>query len=168
MKRPSYERPPRAKEPRSAAQAIVAALGYHKITDDIRAQRITAEWTELVGPKIASRTRPDAVKDRVLHVYVATSAWMQELTLLKPQLLGVLLERLGEPRLFDDLRLVLAGRGKPGTDVPVAGRRHVPAPRPYPIAATGASRAQIERETEAVDDAELRALIARVRIAHDR
>ena len=90
------------------------------------------------------------------------------LTLLKPQLLAGLLERLGEPRLFDDLRLVLAGRGKPGTDVPVAGRRHVPAPRPYPIAATGASRAQIERETDVVDDAELRALIARVRIAHDR
>ena len=168
MKPKRWERPPRKGEPQTAAQAIVAALGYNAITDDIRAQRITAEWTELVGPKIAARTRPDAVRERVLYVDVATSAWMQELTLLKPQLLSGLLERLGEPRLFDDLRLKLAGRGRPVTEVPPTGRRHAPPPRPFPIAASGASRDQIVRETQSVDDVELRELIARVRIAHDR
>lgn len=147
---------------------MLAALGFHEITDDIRAQRIAAEWTELVGAKIASRTRPDVVRDRVLHIDVSTSAWMHELSLLKPQLLAGLLERLGEPRLFDDLKLKLAGRAKHPTDAPTAGRRSIPAPRPFPIAATGAARDRIEKEAEAVEDPELRALIARVRIKNDR
>ena len=168
MKRTPSNRAPRAREPRTAAQAIVAALGWSGITDDIRAQRIVAEWTELVGAKIAARTRPDAIRDRILYVDVATSAWMHELSLLKPQLLAGLLERLGEPRLFDDLRLKLAGRDRHTTDGRVAGRRSVPPPRPFPMPATGASRERIVRETAAVDDAELRELIARVRIANDR
>ncbi len=160
--------PSRVREPRTAGQAVLAALGFRGITDDIRAQRVVAEWTELVGPKIAQRTRPDQVRERVLHVQVATSAWMHELTLLKPQLLAGLLERLGEPRLFDDLRLTLASRDRRATDGPTAGRRSVPPPRPFPIAATGAARDRIVKETESVDDVELRELIARVRIANDR
>lgn len=161
-------RAPRAREPRTAAQAIISALGWTGITDEIRAQRITAEWTELVGAKIAQRTRPAGIRERVLYVDVATSAWMHELSLLKPQLLAGLLERLGEPRLFDDLRMKLAGRERHGTEGPTAGRRSVPPPRPFPMPATGAARERIVRETAAVDDVELRELIARVRIANDR
>jgi predicted nucleic acid-binding Zn ribbon protein len=160
--------PPRIREPRTAGEAITAALGFRGITDDIRAQRIVAEWTDLVGPKIAQRTRPDQVRERVLIVYVATSAWMNELTLLKPQLLAGLHERLGEPRLFDDLRLQLASRDRRATEGPTAGRRSIPAPRPYSVPATGAARERIVKEAAAVDDAELRELIARVRIANDR
>ncbi len=160
--------PPRIREPRTAGQAIVAALGFRGITDEIRAQRVLAEWSDLVGPKIAQRTRPDQVRERVLYVQVATSAWLAELSLLKPQLLAGLLERLGEPRLFDDLKLTLASRDRRNLEPAGAGRRAPPPPRPFPIPATGASRERIVKETESVDDAELRDLIARVRIANDR
>ncbi|HSK03279.1 MAG TPA: DUF721 domain-containing protein, partial [Kofleriaceae bacterium] len=99
------KRPPRARAVTTAREAIRAALDFHGLTDDVRGERVIAEWTELVGPRIAQRTRPDRIADRVLWVEVATSAWLHELTLLKPQLLRGLLERLGEPALFDDLRL---------------------------------------------------------------
>jgi len=163
------KRPPRALAVTTAREAIRAALDFHGIADDVRGERVITEWTELVGPRIAQRTRPDRIADRVLWIEVATSAWLQELNLLKPQLLKGLLERLGEPALFDDLKLRLAGGPRRAIAAPPRGRRRpAPAPLPPPRPATGAAREAIVREVAAVDDEELRELIARVRITNDR
>ena len=164
------KRPPRAREVTHARDAIRAALDFHRLTSQVRGERVVAEWVDLVGPRIAQRTRPDRIVDRVLWIEVASSAWLHELNLLKPQLLRGLLERLGEPPLFDDLRLRLAGGGPRREAVVVPrGRRHAPAaPPPEVRPATGAAREAIVREVAAVDDDDLRELIARVRITHDR
>ncbi|HEU4728209.1 MAG TPA: DUF721 domain-containing protein [Kofleriaceae bacterium] len=165
-------RPPRALGTLKASDAIAAALALHGITDEIRAGRILTEWSELVGPKIAQRTRPEGITDRVLWVEVATSAWLHELNLLRPQLQKSLSEnliaRLGGPAPFDDLKFRLAGRNRREPTAPRPPRRPAPAPRPQGPPATGAARERIVREAGAVDDAELRELIARVRITHDR
>jgi len=169
VKRPARRYAPRALETRTARDAIRAALAFHGISDRVRAERVLTEWTDLVGPKIASRTRPYGVVERVLVVEVASSAWLHELTLLKAQILGGLLARLGEPRLFDELKFKLAGRT--GGARPTVPRPRARAPRaaaPTPTPATGAAREQIVREVERVDDEELRELIARVRITHDK
>jgi len=158
----------RANETRSAADAIVSALQQHGLTDEIRSQRVLTEWTDLVGPKVAARTRPEGITDRVLYVEVATSAWLQELNMLKAQLLAGLQARLGDPRLFDDVRFKLAGRSRrEPTTVPRA-RAKQPGPLPASAPATGAAREQIVNEVATVDDEELRELIARVRITNDR
>ncbi|HUJ58306.1 MAG TPA: DUF721 domain-containing protein [Kofleriaceae bacterium] len=180
-------KPPRALAPRSAREAIGAALEFHGISDEVRAQRVLAEWADLVGAKIAARTRPYGVDRaappvaaaagggrapaggaRVLWIEVASSAWMHELNLLRPQILAGLLERVGEPRLFDDLRFRLAGRNRREAAPPRPRARPAAPPRPAPIPATGVAREQIVREVERIDDAELRELVARVRIANDR
>jgi len=150
-----------------AARAIGNVLKLHGIADDVRAERLVTEWTDLVGPKIAQRTRPDGVNDRILWIEVATSAWLQELNLLKPQLLANIVERIGEPRLFDDLKFRLAGRRSKHPVVVPRGRVRAP-DKPLPPPATGAARESIVREVAAVDDEELRELIARVRITHDK
>ncbi len=106
--------------------------------------------------------------DRLLWVEVATSAWLHELNLLRPQLLAGLLDRLGGPPLFDDLRFRLAGRHRRDPVALRAPRPPAPPPRSATAPATGASRERIVREVGAVDDDELRELIARVRITHDR
>jgi len=168
VRKPSRRGPARALEPRSAKQAITAALAFHGISDEVRSQRVLTEWTELVGPKIAARTRPEEVRDRVLVIEVASSAWLQELNLLRAQILAGLLERVGEPRLFDELRFRIAGRGRERPIPPRPAARSAPPPRPPSVPATGLAREQIVREVDHVDDAELRDLIARVRIAHDR
>jgi hypothetical protein len=128
---------------------------------------VLTEWTELVGSKIAQRSRPESVADRILWVEVATSAWLHELNLLRPQLLAGLIERLGDPPLFDELRFRLAGRSSRERVALRPPRKPAP-PRREPSPATGLARERIVHETSAVDDDELRELIARVRITHDR
>lgn len=151
-----------------AADAVATVLRLHGIADVVRAERLVTEWTELVGPKIAQRTRPDGVNDRILWIEVATSAWLQELNLLRPQLLANLVARLGEPRLFDDLKFRLAGRRHRNAVVMPQGRRPPAPQKPLPPPASGAAREAIVREVATVDDVELRDLIARVRITHDK
>ncbi|TMQ04218.1 MAG: DUF721 domain-containing protein [Deltaproteobacteria bacterium] len=160
-------RPPRTLGPQTASAAVAAALAFRGITDQVRAGRVVTEWTELVGARIAQRTRPEGVTDRVLWVEVASSAWLHELSLLRAPLLAGLRDRLGEPALFDDLRFRLAGQRR-RDPVALRPRRTPPPARPAPTPATGAARERIVREASAVDDAELRELIARVRITHDR
>jgi predicted nucleic acid-binding Zn ribbon protein len=160
-------RPPRVRDVLPAAAAIGNALAFHGIDDEVRANQVLTEWADLVGPRIGSRTRPAEVKQRVLIVEVATSAWLHELNLLRPQLLASLLERVGAPKPFDDMKLVLAGRRRAERLVSTVARARPPA-RIVPTPATGAAREQIVREVERVDDAELRELIARVRIENDR
>ena len=167
-KRPVYRRPARSLEMRSASSAIQSVLALRGITDQVRAERLHTEWSELVGPKIAARTRPYGVTDRVLTIDVASSAWLHELNLLKQQILAGLHQRMGEPRLFDDLRFKLAGRSGPRPAPQRPKARPLKAPPVTPSPATGVAREQIAREVEAVDDLELRELIARVRIGNDR
>ena len=171
MKRPPRTaslRPRRTLGPQTAQAAVAAALELRGITDQVRAGRVLTEWSELVGARIGQRTRPDGVFDRVLWVEVATSAWLHELNLLRPQLLAGLRERLGEPALFDELKFRLTGQRQRDPVTLRGPRRPPPAARPAPPPATGAARERIVREAGAVDDAELRELIARVRITHDR
>jgi len=170
VKKPTYVRrgPPRSLETKSAKDAIGAALAFRGIANDIRAETLLTDWTELVGPKIAMRTRPDGIYDRTLVIEVVSSAWLQELNMLRAQILSGLLERVGLPRLFDDLKFRIAGRSKrPDTTRP-RPRAAAPPPAAPPIPATGLAREKIVREVEGVDDEELRELIARVRIANDR
>jgi len=161
-------RPPRADGVRSAKDAVGAALAFHGIADAVRAERVLTEWSELVGPRIASRTRPLCVDGRALVIEVATSAWLHELNLLKPQILAGLLERVGQPRPFDEVSFRLAGRSRRQEVPPRSRAAGVRLPAKNQTPATGAAREQIVREVERVDDVELRELIARVRIANDR
>jgi Dna[CI] antecedent, DciA len=160
--------PKRTLEPRTAKDAIAAALQFRGVANDIRGERLNVEWVELVGPRIAERTRPDGIYNRTLMIEVVSSAWLQELNLLRTRILASLLERIGQPRLFDELRFKIAGRTKRAATTRPRGRAPAPPPKPMPMPATGLAREQIVREASAVDDEELRELIARVRISHDK
>ncbi len=169
MKRPPPRRgTARTFETQPAAQAIVKALQHHGIAEEVRGRRVLTEWSELVGPKAAARTRPEGISDRVLWVEVVSSAWLHELNMLKAQLLKGLIERMGEPRVLDDVRFKLAGRSRREVTAVPRPRTQDPGPLPAGVPATGARREQIVNEVASVDDAELRELIARVRITNDR
>lgn len=165
----------RRKEAVRAAVSVADALAFAGLTEPVRAHRLVLEWPQIVGERIAAKTWPDGLKEGVLWVRVATSAWLQELTLLRGRLLEQIRAALGPPELVAELRLHLGARRQVDVDDALAvvaqQRRRAAAAavaRPATPPATGAARAQIEREVEAVEDPELRALIAAVRIRHDR
>jgi predicted nucleic acid-binding Zn ribbon protein len=164
----TYQRPPRAMTTRRAGEAVGAALAFRGISDAVRGERLLAEWLDFVGARIAARTRPDGIYDRVLVIEVASSAWLHELNLLRAQILAGLLARVGEPRLFDELKFKIAGRTNRRPTQAVRARAPVTPVAPTIAPATGLAREQIVRETEGIVDEELRELIRRVRIANDR
>jgi predicted nucleic acid-binding Zn ribbon protein len=169
-KRPSR----RTRETAPAADAIALALAKAGVTEEVRTHRIITEWRDMVGERIATRTWPDGLKDRTLWIRVASSAWLHELTLLRAQILDGITRVLGEPRLVDELRFHLGSRKQVDADDVLAiaqqarMRRRRPPQKPLPAPATGAAAAQIERETGAIADPELRELIRAVRVRHDR
>ncbi len=58
-------------------------------------------WDAVVGPQIATRARPIRLREGVLEVRVEQAVWMQQLQLMKPQILARLNERLGSAVIKD-------------------------------------------------------------------
>lgn len=69
-------------------------------------------WRELVGDRVAARTRPTLLSRQTLLVETASAVWAQELSLLSPEILRRLRER--------------------GLDVQSLRFKVTPAPRPQP------------------------------------
>ena len=75
------------------------------LEDGLRGWRAVEGWPETVGPNLARRTRAVEYRDGTLLVEVEGSAWMQEMSLLKPQLIQRINARLGAD-VVRDVRLV--------------------------------------------------------------
>ncbi len=77
------------------------------------ASAIWRVWDDAVGAAIARRAEPVRLRGRTLIVAVSSAPWIQELTLLKRNVIAALNERLPRP-LVDDVFLVLTeGRSAP-------------------------------------------------------
>lgn len=172
--RKPYDRYARRKAPVEVAELLTAVIERTGITDELRAFDLLLRWPAIVGERLASRARPTGLFKRVLWLRVSSSAWMHELSLLKPGLLSAVRAACGPPPLVDDLRFHLGQRKDADIDDPLAAierirlARRPPQPRLVPVEARGEDRARIEREASAVEDPELRELVRAVRVRHDR
>lgn len=72
--------------------------------------RALAEWPEVVGPRIAQRTRAVSFHEGTLRVEVQGSAWLHELGFLKRDLLRQLGQRLGSEHVRH-LQFIIARGG---------------------------------------------------------
>lgn len=102
---------------------VLESLG---IREDVARQAALARWATCVGPGIARVTRPRVVARGVLFVDVRSSAWLNELNLMRHDLLARLNAGAGEARVE---RIVFSLAGDPafeedpsGADSP--GRPH--------------------------------------------
>lgn len=164
---------PRTKTLLPVEAVLQTLVDAHHLAGPLRAHRVLIEWPRLVGPQIARVTAPDGLRDGVLSVWVKTSPWMQELRLLRDRVIADINAGIGDPPLVRDLRLHFGSARIVADDDPIAQlraqlSRRGPAARRIPLAATGERAAAIAREAAAVEDPELRALIADVRTRHDR
>jgi hypothetical protein len=85
--------------------------------------RIFAAWDRAVGPAIARHARPRTLRGRKLALIVDSPAWMQQLTLMKPEIVEKLNRELGAETVGDmTMRLgEVAPEARPEEDAVPAG-----------------------------------------------
>ena len=104
----SRPRRPRMLRAAKAGDLLAGLLEGWGLDERLRQYRALLLWDEVVGPQIAARARPEKIRDGVLEVCVDQPVWMQQLQLLKPQLLAKLNAQLGNGALRD----IFLKRGK--------------------------------------------------------
>ncbi len=127
--------------------------------------RLRLEWDDIVGPRIAARTCPKELRDGVLTVSVANSAWVNELTFLRDDLQQKIDQTLG-PKAVSSIRFVVGSvkRDQPNPETPFAVEAP-PAPPPPTSEELAQLRSHIERHTPAVPNDALHDAICRARVS---
>jgi len=75
-------------KPTSVGETLRSYLAKAGLGTRLAQAQVIPEWPGLVGPQIAAVTQPESVTpDGTLFVRVATSAWMNELQLMAPQIM---------------------------------------------------------------------------------
>ena len=151
--------------PEKLGRALGRALRALNMDDRVKESRAMALWPDVVGEVTAARTRPLHVNRGTMVVAVASSAWANQLNLLKSRYLEGIAARVG-PGVIQDLRwrvAVLQPGDDPAADpLDLAGAKPAPRPqRPAP-ALDDAEREAIAREVAAIDDPRLAARMAEV------
>ncbi|MFL5613242.1 MAG: DciA family protein [Gemmatimonadaceae bacterium] len=83
-------------KPEPVANAVASFLAQRGLSDRVEQAGIIPEWPRLVGDQIAAVTDPRSITaNGTLFVAVTTNAWMNELSLLEPELLRSLNTRSG-------------------------------------------------------------------------
>jgi predicted nucleic acid-binding Zn ribbon protein len=79
------------KKPAPLGDILAGVLLDTGVAARIEQATIVPEWSTLVGAQIAVVTEPQSIApDGTLFVYVTTNAWMNELSLMEPELLRAL------------------------------------------------------------------------------
>jgi len=63
--------------------------------------RVFGQWEKSVGPVIARHAQPQTVRGKKLTLVVDSPAWMQQLSLLKPQIIEKVNRNLGKETIKD-------------------------------------------------------------------
>jgi predicted nucleic acid-binding Zn ribbon protein len=79
----------------------------------LKEYRVFSLWAKAVGPGIARHSQPASIRGRRLTVIVDSSAWMQQLSLLKPEIIAKVNDRLG-PDGIEGITLKLGELEGPG------------------------------------------------------
>ena len=77
----------------STLDKILASRG---LGSRLREYRILGRWDKIVGPAISRHAQPLSLRNKKLTIIVDSSAWMQQLSLLKPELLEKVSAALGK------------------------------------------------------------------------
>lgn len=86
----------RKRKPEAIGRIVANVLGEKGLAERVEQAAIIPEWASLVGPQIAAVSEPQSITaNGTLFVQVTTNAWMNELSLLEPELLRSLNAKAG-------------------------------------------------------------------------
>lgn len=154
--------------PEKLGLAMGAALKGLNLDLRMREGKAMALWPDIVGEVTANRTRPLYVNRGTLVVLVASSAWANQLNLLKPKLLEAFSQRCG-PGVIKDIRWKNGeqeAENAKGELGPVLRPRRPQAPDDTPIAPE--ERATIDAMLRAITDPQLAKTVERTLVAQAR
>jgi len=140
--------------PDTLAPLLAALLERQGLKERLRPYRIWPLWPKAVGPQIAQQAQPLRCRDGVLEVRVSHPVWMQQLQLMKPQLLQRINQLIGEEAIRD----IYFRRGP--TNPPTATQSSPGGRQPWqqsPLSAR--DRNEIAQAIGAARDPEVRALL---------
>jgi predicted nucleic acid-binding Zn ribbon protein len=87
---------PARKKPSAIGDVLAGVLADSGLAARVEQAAIIPEWSSLVGEQIAAVTDPMSITaDGTLFVNVTTNAWMNELSLMEPELLRALNGKMG-------------------------------------------------------------------------
>ena len=82
---------PGKKKPSVLGDVLAGVLRQSGIAERVEQAGLIPEWPSLVGAQIAAVTEPTSISaDGTMFVMVTTNAWMNELSLMEPELLRAL------------------------------------------------------------------------------
>jgi predicted nucleic acid-binding Zn ribbon protein len=150
----------RRSEPEAVSNVLSRWLGRQQIQAELCQYALWTKWDEIAGERLAARTRPTSLRDGQLTLVVASSAWLNELSFLR----GELVRRINEVLGREEVKTIrfLAGIVPP----PKPRFTREPAARPDPRREPSPEEAsEAARSVEAVPDRELAGAILRARLA---
>lgn len=71
-------------------------LATYRIKDRFDHTKIIADWPELMGAPIASRTKEIFIKEQVMHIKLSSAPLRQELNMAKPHILKIIADKYGD------------------------------------------------------------------------
>ncbi len=113
------------------------------------------QWTKTVGPVIAQHAQPQQLRGKKLTLVVDSPAWMQQLSLLRPEIMGKMNKELGTAAI-DAIALKL------GEVVPQEGPTNSPAE--LHVQLDEGEREWIENCIRGILDPETKAAVKRVMV----
>ena len=135
---------------------IQGILKKHNILFDSEEQRLLEFWQKAVGPQISVQTRPDRLKRNTLFVKVSSSVWMQQLHILKQEIIEKINKLLGK-ELIKDIHFSI---GEIPSTIPTNTYSSSFSPDSYPLKEK--DRRLIEKSISSVEDPELKEILRRV------
>jgi hypothetical protein len=95
------EKRPKMKRPQPISALLESVFAGKPAQKRLREAQAWQFWEEAVGSHIASKATPVAFRDGTLTVRVSGSAWMQQLSLMKRDIISHLNDAIGFPLVHD-------------------------------------------------------------------
>lgn len=76
-------------------------LDAYRIKDRFNERRVVAEWAELMGKTVATRTSKVSVKNKVLYVQLSSGAIKKEMMMNKSKVMNLISEKYGDQVITD-------------------------------------------------------------------
>jgi hypothetical protein len=136
------------------AVTLEKVLSRRGLGRKLQEYRLFSRWERAVGTMIARHTQPSAIRGKKLTVIVDSSAWMQQLSLLRPEILAKVNQCLGEEAV--DAVVLRIGE----LDLPAVSPQHE---EPLPVGELDAEeRRKMEEYVAAIADPEVRESFRRI------